>query len=273
MIPSLVMASALTLGAWGNGCGPVGPAEPETVWRRFASDPDRSYLFEGGMQVAAYDHARDIYRTYDARTDTWGPPGPPPWRRPEPVAAPAEKVEKVEAVPNYGVETDQLNGGHGEHYRLNGVPVSPERARQALAGDPIPDDTARLRLTVIGDTTAARRVTSDLASAATLAPWKDRVVVQAYAPDHWAVARAGFSTGGRPTIYVQAPSGKVLHRQDDYADGAEGLAQALRRADPNYDPAKDPDLRKPKGLDLTRIPPAAWILAAAALLLLFRRSV
>jgi hypothetical protein len=36
----------------------------------------------------------------------------------------------------------------------------------------------------------------------------------------------------------------VLHRQDDYSDGAAGLATALRKADPNYSPAEDRDARK-----------------------------
>jgi len=35
----------------------------------------------------------------------------------------------------------------------------------------------------------------------------------------------------------------VLHVQRDYSDGAEGLAKAIRKADPNYDPKKDRDLR------------------------------
>src|SRR4029079_2216874 len=127
-------------------------------------------------------------------------------------------------------------------------------------------------LTVIGDPASTAAVTKDLASAPALAPWKDRLVVQSYTPSHWAVAKAGFYTAGTPTVYVQAPSGKVLHRQDDYADGAEGLAQALRRADPNYDPAKDPDLRKAARFDLSRIPLPVWFLAALAAVFLLRRN-
>jgi hypothetical protein len=61
--------------------------------------------------------------------------------------------------------------------------------------------------------------------------------VQDYAPGNWAV-KDGFFTEGKPTIYLQAPNGKVLHRQDDYSDGAAGLATALRKADPNYSPLK-----------------------------------
>lgn len=110
----------------------------------------------------------------------------------------------------------------------------------------IPDDTARLRLTVIGGTEADRKhITDDLAGAPALAYWHDQLVIQSYPADEWAVARYGFATAGQPTIYVQAPDGTVLHHQDDYTDGAPGLAEAMRRADPNYRPDRDPDRRRP----------------------------
>ena len=78
---------------------------------------------------------------------------------------------------------------------------------------------------------------------------------------------AGFVTTGKPTIYVQAPDGKVLHRQDDYQGGAPELAEAIRRIDPNYDPKKDFDLRKLLRIPnpLSKVPVAAWLLAAGLL--------
>jgi hypothetical protein len=36
----------------------------------------------------------------------------------------------------------------------------------------------------------------------------------------------------------------VLLVQHDYQDGAKGLATAIRKADPPYDPSKDQDLSK-----------------------------
>jgi hypothetical protein len=262
MLSSLVLAGALVPA----GCGPAGcsapPREPALEWRRHPVDPGRSYLFRDGIQVAGYDHESEEYRTYDAATRSWGPPTRPPWiREPEVAAAPRQ------GTPNFGVDLDRLHAGE-ERYHLNGVPVSREQAAQVMTGNTIPDDAARLRLTVIGDD--GGRVAQDLGNAPALAPWKDRLVVQTYPPNHWAVAKTGFFTQGRPTIYVQTPTGKVLHRQDDYADGADGLARALRRADPNYDPKKDPDLRRSVGLDLSRVPTPVWI-GAAGLLLLFRR--
>jgi hypothetical protein len=270
MFPCLLLTSALALGDC-SGAACSARRAPGYTWHRFASDPGRSYLYGDGVMLAAYDHARNIYCTYDAASDTWSDPTRPPWDegKPEPIAAPDEK--KTEALPNYGVDLERLSGAREERYRLNGLPVSRDRARHALIGGNVPDDAGRLRLTVIGDTSSAAAVTRDLASAPTLAPWKDRLVVQSYPPSHWAVTKAGFHTTGKPTVYVQAPSGKVLHRQDDYADGAEGLAQALRRADPNYDPTKDPDLRWAARFDLSRIPLPAWILVGGIVIVLLLR--
>jgi hypothetical protein len=264
MLHALILAGTLMPA----GCGPGGcsapPREPALEWRRHPADPGRSYLFRDGIQIAGYDHDSQEYRTYDAATQSWGPPTRPPWRRePEALASPRE------AIPNFGVDLDRLHAGE-ERYHLNGVPVSREKAAQTMAGNTIPDDAARLRLTVIGDD--GGRVAQDLDNAPALAPWKDRLVVQTYPPNHWAVAKAGFFTQGKPTIYLQTPAGKVLHRQDDYADGADGLANALRRADPDYDPSKDADLRRSPRFNLSRIPAPMWIAVAIGAVLLFRRN-
>lgn len=264
MIGSFVLACSVALGPWGAaGCGPVGP-DAAYEWRTRPDDAMRSYLYRRGVQVGGYDHERGVYRSYDVGSDTWGPPQPPPWKA---------QPERAEEIHNFGVDTEKLNGGGDERYRLNGVPASREQVRKALADPRVPNDADRLRLTVIGDHTATGTVTADVAQAPALAEWKDRLLVQAYPPEHWVVAGSGFKTDGQPTIYLQAPDGAVLHRQDDYRDGAEALAQALRRADPHYDPRKDPDLRQRllPGFRLPALPPAAWFLAAGALYLLWRR--
>jgi len=48
--------------------------------------------------------------------------------------------------------------------------------------------------------------------------------------------------------------GIVLRVQRDYSDGAEGLAKAIRKADPSYDPKKDRDLRVDDCPDCPRTP-------------------
>jgi hypothetical protein len=67
--------------------------------------------------------------------------------------------------------------------------------------------------------------------------------IRDYDPKSWELS-CGFKTDGDPTVYCQAPSGKVLHRQDDYQGGPDALIGALRKAKANYDPKRDPDLRK-----------------------------
>jgi hypothetical protein len=133
-----------------------------------------------------------------------------------------------------------------EEYRLSGQVVTREEAFKALQAAPLSDDSQKLRLTVIGSAEERKKVLAALPQDV-----KDRCLVKEYAPDHWSVKNAGFKTDGHPTVYVQAPDGKVLHRQDD----ADNVAQAVRKADPNYDPAKDPDLRKAKTPDKPVSPP------------------
>jgi hypothetical protein len=184
-------------------------------------------------------------------------------RRIDPPAPAAAKAD----VPNYGVETDKI--GTGRCWR-RGREISREEAAEAVENKQLPDDAAKLRLTVIGQEADRKRVLADLDSSPELAAYKGRLVVQAYPPDHWAIKDAGFAAGGSPTVYLQRPDGKVLHRQDAYPS-AEKLALALRKAEPTYDPKKDPDLSRPAlpgGFDPSKVPPLAWGGAGLLLLLL-----
>jgi hypothetical protein len=172
---------------------------------------------------------------------------------------------------NFGLDREHLAGPRQERYEINGRAAGKEEVLKFLQAS-VPDDVARSFLTVIGSIAERRQVLADLESAPALAPWKGKLRVQAYAPDDWAVARAGFATGGNPTIYFQAADGTVLHRQDDYAGAADGLATALRQADPTYNPAADPDRRKASAGPFLGVP---WsvpvvLLGAAGLLILYR---
>src|SRR5207302_1542541 len=101
------------------------------------------------------------------------------------------------------------------------------------------DDSQKLRLTIFGSESDRADVLSKLP-----ADLKDKLSIQAYAPEHWVVGQRGFKLGAGTTIYLESPLGIVLHRQEGW-DGPDSLAKAIERADPNYDPSKDPDLRKP----------------------------
>jgi hypothetical protein len=159
------------------------------------------------------------------------------------------------AGPNFGMSWTGT-GGTGERFTINGVEVKKLDALKAAAdgaaaGAPsLPDDSALLRLTVIGTDAERTKVLRDVDSAPELAPYKGKVIPAGLSLDAWQAkdAESGSSPlgfkAGHPSIYLQSPAGKVLHRQDDYSDGPAGLANALRKADPLYDPSKDPDLRK-----------------------------
>ena len=162
-------------------------------------------------------------------------------------------VVEQDGVQNFGIDRSGL-GGSAERITLGGREISRSEATRILQAGSLDDDSGKLRLTVIGAEADRRRVLDDLNGP--LADIADQCLVQDYAPDHWAVAKAGFYTAGKPTIYVQSPDGTVLHRQDDYADGAEGFRQAferLRKPDPNYRPDKDRDLRRPADGLLSRL--------------------
>lgn len=179
-----------------------------------------------------------------------------------------------------GVEADKIEGG--PRYLRRGREISRPDALKLVEGKQLPDDGGKNHLTVIGPEAERKRVLDDLDAAPELAGLKARLKVQAYPPDHWAVSK-GHVTSGRPTIYVQAPDRSVLHRQDDY-DGPGPLAEAIRKADPDYRPEADPDLRRPQpspavppalsGLweRAKNVPPAAVVLAALAALVLWPKG-
>jgi hypothetical protein len=250
-----LLTSLLILGQLscpGGACGP-NPVE----WRTRADEQKHAYLFVDGRQRGGYDGERDEWRDFDPDTGAWGDA-----RSLFPNCA-----GRAGQPANFGVMRDRLAAE--ERLSLNGTPIKPDQARQALAG--LIDDSQWLRLTIIGSPAERQAVVSDLKSHPAFAELRGRLLVQTYEPDHWAVAAAGFVRTGKPTIYLQAPDGRVLHRQDEYR-GPERLAAALRRADPNYHPERDPDLDQLPVLSrLTRLPAWAWGLAAILSLCLISR--
>lgn len=205
--------------------------------------------------------------------------GSEPFRGPGPASRPEGQLPVVEqdGIQNFGIDRSGLNGS-AERITLDGRAITPSEAAQILQAGSLADDSGKLRLTVIGAEADRRRVLDDLKGP--LADIAAQCLVQDYPPDHWAVARTGFYTAGKPTIYVQTPDGTVLHRQDDYTDGAEGLRLAferLRKPDPDYRPDKDPDLRRPLGGLLSRVVDflmypfrtiLSWLLAAGLVFIL-----
>lgn len=229
-------------------------------WRPFPDDQDQLSLWKDGVQLGNYRISEKKYYPL-LSSGHWGDPCPPPYPPPQDVVAPG-RIESDGTI-NFGLDRTRLPAP-GKHL-LDGKEVSKVQLLQALAERGFVDDSSLLSLTIIGPEPARRGVLNDLQSSPLLAPWKDRIKVQDYPPDHWAVKDAGFVTTGQPTIYCQAPDGTVLHRQDEYR-GAEALAEVLRKADPAYQPQRDPDLNKPLG----NVPPWLWIGGGVLLVLLWK---
>jgi len=240
-----------------NGSCLVPTRQPvEYEWRLRDGDPERRYLYRNNVCIGAYDVEHDYYRPYDAEAQTWGDCCQPPWKTPTAAGTKAWQSP----THNYGVDTSKL--GNQEKYTLHTTAGSRQLSKdaaQGLVGASLPDDSQKLRVTVIGPEDKQKQVLADLGRLGPdLSIW---AVTRAYAPEHWSV-QPGFVKTGSPTIYCQAPSGKVLHRQDDYEGGGEALVEALRKAKATYDPKKDPDLRVAnQDTDVSKT--ATWGLALA----------
>lgn len=281
--------------SWGpRGCGPVGPSvqyqQAPLEWH-YPADWKTSgiaCLYRGRAYVGTYNYFTGLYTP--AAGQPYHPEGWPVWEKKTPAKCACNKGCRCDAglcqcKSGYLCSDDctcagektaaprqdfgclwEPNSKKSERVFLTDQhgtrELSKAQAREAIQNG-VPDDRHKLRLTVIGTEVERKRVLADLA------PWQDKLLVQAYEPTHWAVRDAGFSTKGSPTIYVQGPDGTVLHRQDDYNDGAAGLATAIRKADPNYRPEKDPDLRKtpappqPSPLSPPTWPAQVWAFFAA----------
>ncbi|HTU17726.1 MAG TPA: hypothetical protein VMG10_06645 [Gemmataceae bacterium] len=228
-------------------------------WRSFPDEKNELSLWKDGVQVGNYRISEKMYYPRLA-SGVWGDPCPPPYPPPD-VVTPG-KIDS-DGIINFGLERSHISAA-GKHL-LGGKEVSKEELLQALGKSSLPDDSQWLSLTIIGPEAARQKVLSDLQGSPYLSPWKGRIKVKDYPPDHWAVKGAGFVTTGNPTIYCQAPDGTVLHRQDVYR-GPEALAEVLRKADPTYNPDRDPDLNRP----LANVPLWVWIGGGILLVLLWK---
>ncbi|MGE3803696.1 MAG: hypothetical protein AB7K24_03370 [Gemmataceae bacterium] len=258
-----LMVMALAMRCASAQCGPDGcrpPRAPTPTWHHFPDfDPDRLYLFRGTVQVGAFDLRERYFRAYDAASECWSDPVPEP-----PVALPPAYLER-----NFGVDRSRISPE--ERITCNGRPITAATAFELIQGSKIPDDAGQLRLTIIGPEELRQQVRDDLSTHPDLAQLSSRLVVQDYPPEHWAVARAGFYTGGQPTIYLQAPDGNVLHRQDSYGGPTE-LAAIIRRADPDYNKDRDPNLLQPALGRPETWPAYVWLLVGGAVLFFASRK-
>lgn len=116
----------------------------------------------------------------------------------------------------------------------------------------------KLHVTVIGTIDETAPVVNDIKTNPAFAGLRENLLVQDYRADEWPVDPTLGYQPGKPAILVQASKGpndpkggRVIYRAGDYSMGPEKLAEAVRKADPNYKPSDDPgpsndDEKKPK---------------------------
>jgi len=285
---ALLVFIGRAMGQWGVSRGPVGPAVVVQPAPRVAAIPDgwkphpansRQFVYwQGGAPVGLYCTTREIYWQWNSRTAAWGATANPPTSPPCPHRSAESFVEADSPKQDFGVGW-RADPKQPEKFSIGGVEVDRRKAFEAI-GAGVPDDSGLRRVTVIGSEAECKQVSDAIATAPELAAAKGQLIVQCYRPDHWAVADTNFKRDGKPTVYIQAAGGKVLHRQDEWRGPAK-FAEAVRKSDPSYDPKKDPDLNKqvlpvpplpgPSGpdIDLSKLPKWVWgVLGGAAVLLL-----
>lgn len=147
---------------------------------------------------------------------------------------------------NFGLNTQKLAEG-GTRYTSNS-PEATAFSYGAQAGDSPKD---KFYLTVIGDKAERAPVKASF-DGSDFAGLRDQVWFGEYDKGEWQVKdQLGYhADNGKPTVLLQSPSGRVLYRAFDYSAGSAPIIQALRKADPNYNPENDPGPgRKPKKED------------------------
>jgi hypothetical protein len=261
MALSLVLAALL--------CGQVEAAEKLGMsWHWHDDGWQQLDLMKGNKQVGSYNPKTGVYRSLvDYSKNLWSPPCQAPAAIPSWCPAPpGQQSDK-----NFGL--DRFRIPVWESIVKDGERISPAEYRAAL--EKVPDDKDVPWLVVIGSKEKREAVLQ--AWNASQGAGKEKLAVRVWSvpPDHWslkdlATGRPAFKVEGEPTIYLQAPDGRVLHRQDDYR--GPGDIEAIRTVKKNYDAKKDTDWRSwLRGLILPDINPAYVVAGGAGLLLLFGR--
>ena len=198
--------------------------------RRVANPPDdpgRQYFYKDGQCTGAYDLSDKLFCPYDAQADKWGEWDQPPWE-----AFPTLGVDqsKIRKQPTY---TLNYQGGKvkspGRSCRRHQQSTADRRLQQAAyhRDRPRRPGPACRPGHCQGHSRRQRLGNRQELSSRPLGCQPGRLRHHGQA-DH----------------LLPGSIGKVLHRQDDYIGEVTAAAEALRKAKKNYNPAKDPDLRK-----------------------------
>lgn len=139
---------------------------------------------------------------------------------------------------NYGVDPSKIH--KGKRYSLNGDECTRDDALRAVGGPGLSDDSGKWNLAVVGSPELHAKVKDALASAGSVA---DKLSVQYYAPDSWAVAQFGLPAG----VTLREPDGPKVDRRGRTAGhlppetvSAVTVGQLLDRLRPKPEPAPAP---------------------------------
>ncbi|MCX7666446.1 MAG: hypothetical protein N2112_12975 [Gemmataceae bacterium] len=158
---------------------------------------------------------------------------------PQTNSSPAAEILECD---NFGLGIKYLKGS--SQYRLNGQIVTREEALRSLGN--VPDDRERLRLTLVGNEEFQKKVWRELTQHPGWSQVERGLLVQSYPENHWAITGVGLRKG----ITLQRPAnregkGAVLFRIENYQE-PNAVITAIRKADPNYQPERDPDPTRPR---------------------------
>lgn len=241
----------------------------------------RIRLFRWGRQTRIYEdcpacvdqkslaiHADGVLpATDESQALPTGVKSPPAPKDPDKAVEPVPPVQPQDK--NFGVDESKIVQNR---ITYNGREITMAEALDAI-GVELPDDSKKFRLTVIGSDVERKTVIdafNDLEPSL-----KERISAWSVPPDHWSLkdlqtGKVAFKNDGHPTIYLQGPDGKSLHRQDDFMGPAD--LEAIRRAVKAYDATKDQDLRKvPDKASLPSIPTPIIVIGVLLAVVLFLR--
>lgn len=233
-------------------CVPVGS---DHRWIE-VSEGNWKYYFRGQL-TGWYDERSDSY--WHFVNGQWSDPVSPPWSS-------SAKKRTIDLRKDPGVERALIPSR--EELRIHDgkrVTIISDDFGYSSSENELPNDAGLPRLTVIGSQAELDRVKADLAAYPEL---MKNLSAQFYLPHNFAL-RCGFVTTGNPSIYLQAPGGKVLHHQDHYNGGVQALVGAIRKPRPDYNPANDPDLTKPMVPGMSEIPWPLFLLGGGAAWIMF----
>lgn len=198
---------------------------------------------KGGRQLGAWNTDSQEVWVIDPITGEWQKVSDVAWS-----ARDAEHLMEIASKPGLDWQKVQkeIPG-----YKIGSRSVTESDAMTALKPNPaLPNDAALPSLTVIGEEGDCKPVSDAIKGVPALQALRNAFLFQCYRPADAMVAKYGFVTDGKPSIYFQDAAGRVLWRADSYP-GADTLAEAIavaleqcpppRKPQPDYQPIKDPD--------------------------------